>query len=143
MPHNQTDPCIDLLDRASNSPPKNIREVGEFLALFTSCFISLARSVSRIDRMVYGSDDKPGIDETIRNMDERLKKHEADEISRMMQIQSDIKNMAASKPADAPKPDTFTTALIWFRDKVLPQLVTAAISGGIVWIVAVNSLLKP
>ena len=77
------------------------------------------------------------MDEIVRNMDERLKKHEADEITRMTQIQTDVQRMSAAK-SDSP----FTNGLIWFRDKVLPQLVTAAISGGIVWIVAVNQLLQ-
>ena len=109
--------CLELLRASMDKPVRNISELNEKVVRFALCFIDHAQQLFQ--------------------MRQDLQSHAEEEMIMFREIRHEIEQAFIS-----PKFSTFDKVLIWFRDKVLPALIIALITGVVTWIVAVNTIIN-
>lgn len=119
--------CVEVLERMSTKPPTTTREVGVLLAVFIPCFLDIVHRVADLSSAMFDSGGR--VDTLLTKMEEHSRKEE-DHLKALQALQR--------SPEET---DSFKKFVKWFVERVLPNLVTAAITLAIAWVVTVSKLI--
>lgn len=108
--------CLELLRASLDKPAGNVPELNEKVVRFALCFIDHAQQLYQMRR--------------------DLQIHAEQEMVVFREIHLEIE-----KALKRPEVSAFDKLWAWFRDKVLPALIIALITGAVTWFVAVNTIL--